>query len=391
MEQEEKQGTLGGIPIKTFGNSTPVSTEEASATEEVNTESQTKQENTTNTGEGNPTVKEGEIANLAETTKEHPDVEKIRTEIETEFTTKYADYDTLKQLSESKEKELNSLRQRFEEIAPKTEKYYKLSKLSETQPEKVEFFEKLLSGSMGQKDILREKIIEETGLKDDNKIDAILNKKYGYNLSPLEPLDAEIESEDDVKKRNQEIQSRNEDILYHEAIREQDAKAFSELKKSELDKIEYPKGKTAEDYENEQKEYLDTWKPLFKEDLSSLKEFSLNILNEKGESTNYMKVEIPEKELPNYLQYASTIIASTNIEATKENAEKIKELMVREYFWNNKEQILTDLVNKKLHEVKEAERKDTFNSDLDANKHTEIADTPQEDGGSSFVRKINGG
>lgn len=330
------------------------------------------------------------ITDLAEKTVV-VDTEKIKSELEVEYQEKYKDYDTLKQREKSLIEENETLKNRFNEIAPKTEKYYKLSKLAETDPDKLPFFEQLLSGTMTEKEILKAKIIEEKGISDERKLNAILNREYGFGLTPLEPLDPEIDSEEDVAQREREIAQREEDISYFEAQREQDAKKFKESKEAVLSTIEYPKGKTAEDFQKEHESYLDTWKPLFTENISATKEFELNILDEKGNAIPYLKVEIPEKELPEYLKYAASIIGNAKIDATKENAEQVKELMVKEYYWKNKDRILTDAINKGRKETNDTWRKSTFNSDLEKNKHTEVTEQKSDESGQdALLKHING-
>lgn len=370
-ENTEETGSIGGIPIASLENSTQPAGGEAPIVEEIKEEVKVP-EQVVNT---DSIVKE-----FAEPTKEIKKEETNETDFKKEYESKLADYETLKQRESSLNEEIESQRKRFEEIAPKTEKYYKLSRLAETDPDKLPFFEKLLSGTMDEKEILKAKIIEETGISDEKKITAILNKKYGFNLQPLDP---DIESDEDIAEREEEIS-------YAEAIREQDSKAFKASKEADLAKIEFPKSKTAADYEQDRKTYLDTWKPLFTEDLSNVKEFNLNVLDEKGTPSEFMKVEIPEAELPEYLKFAANIIGSTNVDATKENSQQVKDLMIKEYFWNNKDRILTDATNKVKKETNDVWRNKTLNPDLNKEKHNEIKSDNSDEGYDNFLNRING-
>ncbi len=226
---------------------------------------------------------------------------------------------------EEKVKELSS-KQPF-----KNEKFYKLDKLEESDPEKAPIYQKYMFGEKTDQEVVKLRMMldhPERFKENPGYLQRMLEKKYPALFG------GEFDQED---------------IEYKDALTDLGLEADEARKKfeDEISKIELPAIKTPEDVEKEQKEFVQKWQEPFAKVKESATKISIPVLDEKDDKkvVSYMDYEIPKEDLKEVYNTAANHIMNQHAEPTEKSIKEATDVALGLYLIKNFAKINTVFAN----------------------------------------------
>lgn len=300
-----------------------------------------------------PSIEEvfkGKFASVDEFNKHWEDFEKFNGETE-----------TLRQSETSfkeKEKIYQQKLKEYEEAGYiDDEQYYKLAKLKKSNPEKAKQVERVLFGDISPLELAKLKFKDENPMYADKEdyINGILEEQYGFNT---QLPDEEDDNYNEMlhKKQFKEVRLSAETEAYKKKIL------------SELDPIEITKPKTEEAKTQEFNSYIEGWKSPFKAIQEAISELKITTKGENGETEELYKVKLSEQDKEKYLRPIVDVIGSGRYDTNEETIKNLVEMAEKEYFYDNKDKIIMEMLGKAKQEGFDYYRKKHQGSEIKNNE-----------------------
>lgn len=260
---------------------------------------------------------------------ESPDKLKEKLNAFSQFETEKTTWETERSTWSQKEKEYSEkiLSLSSAKLPGETDEMYRLRKINESQPEKIELAKKFYLGNMSDLEVVKESMKLTPGLDKftDAEMNDYLSGKYILTMDGVDPEDAEA-----VAAR-QKLINQNKINLGIEAAsaRERIANAFGN--------IEIPKPKTAEEIKAEQdakvKSWTAEWKPVFDGINSNKLELSLSI--DDDPKNGLVAMEIPAEMKQKYIQDYGQGLFINGIRADEKSQQSVTDYIKTRFIVEN--------------------------------------------------------
>jgi hypothetical protein len=226
------------------------------------------------------------------------------------------------------EKELTELkgRQPYKNV-----KFYQLDKLSESDPDKAEIYQKYLFGDNSDEAIIKLKMMADHPAR--------FKENPGFLQRQLKAKYSDYLGDEFT----------NEDVEYLDAKTQLgiDADEARTIFESKIGEVDIPKIKSEEDVKTENETFFKGWQQPFAKVKENLTKLSLPVLDEKDSSktVEYMDYDIPKEDLQAVYNAAGNHVAQMRLEPTQENMDQATKVALGVYLINNFAKINTSFAN----------------------------------------------
>lgn len=225
--------------------------------------------------------------------------------------------------------------------------FYKLAKFSEANPESGKFYQQLALGNPNPLTVLKNDFIIEHPEWKDREAEAERLVKNRYKDYLGKEADPESEEYEDAK-----------------LLMEADASTAKKRLLSELEKIEVPKVKGAEEIESERDNYLSTWKEPFQKIVTEIGAIKIGLPDpeDKSKTVELAVIDVDAKAKDMYVRLAASIIGRGGLEPNENSAKMIKAEVEKQIIADNLNAIVEKSYNNGHTDGKQGHRRRVTNS-----------------------------